>query len=307
MAILDGLSDELFLACRATSLKQVCSEPVRQGNSHICSRIPAVTLESPVSLSVMLLFFNRPAKLLNAFAGCVFLTFKIMSNKPQNPAEEMSQEGKVDQYFYDLFFKDDDIPAKILERSLEAGLPTIHVTPHHGRLLNFLLTIQGAKRVLEIGTLGGYSTAWMALALPEEGRLISLESKPECAEFARKNMEDFGLADKVEILHSKAAEALEQMLEKGEAPFDFVFMDADKHNNPVYLDYVLKLSRPGTLIFADNMVRRGKILDANSTAGNIQGMRKYHEMLSEATELESTAIQTVGDKIWDGFILTRVK
>jgi len=160
--------------------------------------------------------------------------------------------------------------------------------------------------VLEIGTLGGYSTIWLARALPPGGRVITLEADPVCAEVARINIERAGLADRIEIRVGRAADSLPQLLAEGAGPFDFIFIDADKPSNPLYLEWALKLSRPGTAIIGDNVVRHGAVADPHSTDANVQGVRRFLELMAAEPRLSATALQTVGSKGWDGFSLAIV-
>lgn len=178
---------------------------------------------------------------------------------------------QVDDYFNQLFLKEDVIPEKVLEHCKKNNIPAINVAPNQGKLLHMLIRMNAARRVLEIGTLGGYSTVWMGLALPDDGRLVTLDFDESYIRIARESLNMAGLQDKVEIRQGVAAETLEQMVQAKQAPFDFIFIDADKENNPVYLDYALKLSRPGTVIVADNVVRQAKILDDSGKADNIRG------------------------------------
>ncbi|MEL7233761.1 MAG: O-methyltransferase, partial [Chloroflexota bacterium] len=188
-----------------------------------------------------------------------------------------------------------------------AELPEIQVAPNQGKMLMLLAQIQGAKTILEIGTLGGYSTIWLGRALPDDGHLITLEYEPKHADVARQNMEQAGLADKVDVRVGLAVDRLAQIAEDGHAPFDMIFMDADKVNYPNYLTWALKLSRPGTLIVADNVVRGGEVVNAETDDENVMGVRRFTEMLAKEPRVDVTAIQTVGSKGYDGFALIRVK
>ena len=165
----------------------------------------------------------------------------------------------------------------------------------------------GARSILEMGSLGGYSTIWLARALPADGRLITLEVDPKHAEVARANIAHAGLADKVEIRLGKALETLPELAAEGLAPFDLIFIDADKGNYPGYLEWAVKLSRPGTLIIGDNVVRDGKVIDADDPDPNIQGVRRMNEIIAADPRLTATAIQTVGSKGYDGFMIAIVK
>jgi predicted O-methyltransferase YrrM len=189
-----------------------------------------------------------------------------------------------------------------------AGLPSIDVSPPQGKLLNFFARMIGARRVLEIGTLGGYSTIWLARALPPDGKVVTLEFSPAHAEVARSNIAAAGFADRVEVRVGPALETLPVLEQEGAGPFDLIFVDADKRNNPGYLEWVLKLSRPGSLIVVDNVVRHGGIIDsARDGDEDIQGIRRFFDLLAAEPRLTATAIQTVGGKGWDGFALAIVE
>jgi predicted O-methyltransferase YrrM len=195
--------------------------------------------------------------------------------------------------------------------SAAAGLPPIAVTPNQGKLLGLLARVQGARTILELGTLGGYSTIWLARALPAGGRLVTLEAQAEYAEIARANIAHAGLAETVELRVGPALQTLPQLVNEGAGPFDLIFIDADKKNNPGYFDWSLKLSRPGTLIITDNVIRDGAILDPDAddpTLGNqgIRGIRRFFEKLAAERRVSATAIQTVGSKGYDGFALILV-
>lgn len=216
----------------------------------------------------------------------------------------------VDRYITDLLVPED--PAlDALQASDAAGLPPIAVTPNQGKLLELLARVQGARRILELGTLGGYSTIWLARALPAGGRLVTLEAEPRYAEVARVSIARAGFGDVVEIRVGPALETLPELEAEGAGPFDLIFIDADKGNYPGYFSWALKLSRPGTLIIGDNVVRDGAILDPDAddpSGGNetIKGVRRFYEMLAAEPRVSATAIQTVGDKGYDGFVLALV-
>lgn len=214
---------------------------------------------------------------------------------------------QVDDYFNQLFLKEDVIPEKVLEHCKKNNIPAINVAPNQGKLLHMLIRMNAARCVLEIGTLGGYSTVWMGLALPDDGRLVTLDFDESYIRIARESLNMAGLQDKVEIRQGVAAETLEQMVQAKQAPFDFIFIDADKENNPVYLDYALKLSRPGTVIVADNVVRQAKILDDSGKADNIRGLRRFFDDMVDNPRLTVTAFQTLGSKGWDGLAIAIVK
>ena len=187
-----------------------------------------------------------------------------------------------------------------------AELPAIDVAPNQGKLLHLFAKLVRAGKILEIGTLGGYSTIWLARALPTSGRLISLEVSQKHADIAKSNVQLAGLMDRVEIRVGAALDSLSLIEKEGLAPFDFIFIDADKPNNPGYLDWAIELSRPGALIFVDNVVRDGAIADASSTDPTIQGTRRMFDLMSEDSRISSTALQTVGSKGYDGFALAIV-
>jgi predicted O-methyltransferase YrrM len=208
----------------------------------------------------------------------------------------------VDAYLVETLQGEDPVLEAALADSAAAGLPAINVAPNQGKLLQLLAQIQGARRILEIGTLGGYSTIWLARALPADGRLITLEYAPRHAEVARRNLARAGLADRVEVKVGAAVETLPTL----EGPFDFVFIDADKANYPAYFAGALKLARPGAVIVADNVVRRGKVIAPDGDADAL-GVRRMHELIAAEPRVSATAIQTVGAKGWDGFTLVRVE
>ena len=209
----------------------------------------------------------------------------------------------VDNYFNGLLVPPDPALDGALQRQVDAGLPHINVAPNQGKLLHLIARIHGTHTILEIGTLGGYSTIWLARALPEGGRLISLEIDPRHAEVARHNIEQAGLAGKVDIRLGSAHDTLPKLVDEGAGPFDLVFIDADKPSAPAYLDWALKLTKPGSLIIIDNVVRNGGVSDASSTDANIHGVRRALEMLASNPNIEATAIQTVGGKGYDGFAI----
>ena len=213
---------------------------------------------------------------------------------------------KVDDYYAKAFDASDPVMAKVLVASKKAGLPDIQVSPLQGRLLMMLAQSVGAKRILEVGTLGGYSTIWMARALPSDGALVTLEYELLHAKVASANIAMAGFSDKVQVRHGAAADSMAELVKEKTAPFDFVFIDADKLGYPAYLEWSLKLTRPGSLIVADNMVRNGKVADAQSRDAAVQGARKFNALVSKNPKLEATAVQTVGSKGYDGFVLARV-
>jgi predicted O-methyltransferase YrrM len=220
----------------------------------------------------------------------------------------MAQEQwtAVDSYIADLFIGSDFALEAALDASKAAGLPAISVSPAQGKLLHLLARVQGARSILELGTLGGYSTIWLARALPPDGHLLSLEIDPLRAELARANVARAGLASAVEIRLGRAEDSLQQLITQGQAPFDLIFIDADKPGYAEYLKWSLKLSRAGTLIVADNVIRKGAVADPASKDENVQGIRKFNELLAAEKRVTTTVIQTVGSKGYDGFALILV-
>jgi predicted O-methyltransferase YrrM len=211
----------------------------------------------------------------------------------------------VDEYIAAKLLGDDDALATTLANNAAQGLPPIDVSAAQGKMLFLLAQIAGARRILEIGTLGGYSTIWLARALPDGGELVTLELEAHHAAVARENLQRAGVSDKVDIHVGPAAESLAAMT--GEAPFDFVFIDADKQSNAHYVAEAIRLGRPGTTIIVDNVVREGGVLEADSDDERIVGTRALFDMLSADARLDATAVQTVGAKKWDGFVLARVR
>ena len=212
----------------------------------------------------------------------------------------------VDRYLTDLLAPPDPELEAVLEASAAAGLPSINVAPTQGKLLHLLARMQGARAILEVGTLGGYSTIWLARALPADGRLITLEVDAKHAETARANVERVGLADVVEVRLGRALETLPQLAAAGLGPFDLVFIDADKENTPEYVEWALKLSRRGSLIVVDNVVRAGEVLDRTSDNPRVLGVRRTLELLAGEPRVSATAIQTVSGKGYDGMALALV-
>ena len=220
----------------------------------------------------------------------------------------MSQElwSQIDEYIVQLLVPADEALEGALDASREAGLPAINVAPNQGKLLSLLASIQGAQHILEIGTLGGYSTIWLARALPADGRLVTLEQDPKHAQIARGNLARAGLSEQVSVRVGAALETLPQLAREGLPPFDFVFIDADKQSIPEYFAWALQLSRVGSVIVVDNVVRKGAVLDAASTDPNVQGVRRFNELLANTPRVSATTVQTVGSKGHDGFALIRV-
>jgi predicted O-methyltransferase YrrM len=213
----------------------------------------------------------------------------------------------VDDYIVERLVPPDDALDAALEANKAAGLPAIDVSPAQGKLLNLFARMVGARRILEIGTLGGYSTIWFARALPPDGVVVTLEALPEHAEVARKNIERAGLGGKVEIRVGPALETLPRLANEGGGAFDLVFIDADKSSNPHYLEWAVKLARVGAVIVVDNVVRDGAVLDASSDSADIEGIRRFFDDLAGDARLSATAIQTVGAKGWDGFAIALVE
>jgi predicted O-methyltransferase YrrM len=212
----------------------------------------------------------------------------------------------VDRYFVETLHLSDAILDATIKANAAADLPAIDVAPNQGKLLHLFAKLVSARKILEIGTLGGYSTIWLARALPPGGRLISLEFSAKHAEVARSNIQSAGLYDRVEIRVGAALDSLPVIQKEAVAPFDFIFIDADKPNNPGYLEWAVKLSRPGTLIIIDNVVRDGAVADASSNDPAIQGTRRMFDLIAGNPRLSSTALQTVGSKGYDGFALAIV-
>jgi predicted O-methyltransferase YrrM len=215
--------------------------------------------------------------------------------------------SNVERYISDSLVHPDVALDATLAASDAAGLPAISVAPNQGKLLHMLALMAGANRILEIGTLGGYSTIWMARALPAGGRLITLESDRRHAELARRNIDAAGVGAAVEIQVGKALELLPAVAAASLDPFDLAFIDADKTNTVPYFDWALKLSRPGTVIVVDNVVRKGAVADPQSTDKDVQGMRRFYERVAGEPRVIATAIQTVGSKGYDGFAIAIVK
>lgn len=212
----------------------------------------------------------------------------------------------VDAYFSGALGIEDAVLDAALRASREAGLPPINVAPNQGRLLMMLAQACASRRILEVGTLGGYSTIFLARALPEGGSLISLEIDPHHAQVARANIERAGLADRVEIRIGPAIESLDRMRTEGAGPFDFVFIDADKPGNADYFQAALAMSHPGTLVVVDNVVRNGSVADTTSADPAVEGVRRLNRLLAAESRVTATAVQTVGVKGYDGFVLARV-
>jgi predicted O-methyltransferase YrrM len=220
----------------------------------------------------------------------------------------MSQDQwtMVDQYLADLLLPADPVLDAALTDSAAHGLPAINVSPPQGKFLHLLARIHGARNILEIGTLGGYSTIWLARALPPGGRLITLEFDPKHAEVAKANLDRAGLTGVVELRLGQAIETLPQLAAEGRGPFDLIFIDADKPNTAAYFAWAIKLSRPGSVIIVDNAIRKGAVADSSSTDPNVLGMRRFLEAMAAEPRVTGTAIQTVGGKGYDGFAVALV-
>ncbi|MCE3551944.1 O-methyltransferase [Pseudonocardia sp. RS11V-5] len=228
-----------------------------------------------------------------------------MSDSTRDGAKDGARDsavwGRVDRYLEAALLPEDPVLGAALARNAEAGLPAIDVSPAQGRFLHLLARIAGAHRILEIGTLGGYSTIELARALPSDGTLVTCEYSPEHAAVAQANLEHAGLADRVEIRVGAALDTLPTL----EGPFDLVFVDADKQNNAAYLDHAIRLGRPGTVIVVDNVVRGGRVLSPGDPSTD--GTRHMFAALETEDRVEATALQTVGTKGYDGFVLARVR
>jgi predicted O-methyltransferase YrrM len=215
--------------------------------------------------------------------------------------------AKVDRFVVETIATEDEALRAAVEAAEEAGLPSIQVSPPQGKLLALLVRLLGAKKILEFGTLGGYSAILMARALPPEGRLITLEAKAEYAEVARQSIERAGVGEKVEVRVGPALEALPDLEREKAGPFDLVFIDADKVNTPNYFTWALENTRAGALIVADNVVRKGTLGDPDDPDEATKAQRRLHEMLAVEPRVDATTIQTVGVKGYDGFLIARVE
>ena len=221
----------------------------------------------------------------------------------------MSQElwTAVDRYVAESLIPRDPVLEEALQANAAAGLPTIDVAPNQGKLLYFLARIQGARRILEIGTLGGYSTIWLARALPSDGTLVTLEVEAKHADVARANIERAGFSSIVQLRLGPALESLSELQKEGAQRFDLIFIDADKQNIPAYLEWSLRLSRSGTVIITDNVIREGAVINPEDPDPRVQGVRRFFEMIAADSRLDATALQTVGSKGYDGFTIAIVK
>lgn len=224
------------------------------------------------------------------------------SREPDYAAGGIADWQRVDAYLGGLFARHDHALNAALANNAAAGLPAHDVSPLQGKLLALLIAASGSRRILEIGTLGGYSTIWMARALPQDGELVSLEVDPTAVRIAQANLAQASLTVQVSLLHGAALDLLPNL----QPSFDLIFIDADKPNNPAYLDQAVRLSRPGTLIVGDNIVRGGAVTDPSSSDDRVTGVRRFLRMIADHPRLDATAIQTAGEKGWDGFVLARV-
>jgi predicted O-methyltransferase YrrM len=213
----------------------------------------------------------------------------------------------VDAYFTETIVAPDRALEEALAANAAAGLPSIDVSAPQGKLIHLLARMTGARKALEIGALGGYSTIWLARALPDDGKLVTLEVNERHAAVARENVARAGLAGKVEVRTGRALAILPKLEAEGLAPFDFIFIDADKTHNPEYIDWALRLARPGTAIVVDNVVRDGEVANPSTGDSDVVGTRRMFEMMAREPRLSATAIQSVGAKGWDGFALAVVK
>lgn len=212
----------------------------------------------------------------------------------------------IDNLFEQKLLDHDPALDAALENSEKAELPPISVSASHGKMLQLLARIRGASSILELGTLGGYSTIWLARGLSNGGQLVSLEASEKHADVARKNIEHAGLSEKVEIIIGPALDSLPTLVDDDRAPFDLVFIDADKPNNPAYIDWALKLTRPGSVIIVDNVVRGGRIIEPNNDDASVQGTLAVFDLVENEPRLDATAIQTVGAKGYDGMLIALV-
>lgn len=218
-----------------------------------------------------------------------------------------SHWAPVDAYIEERLVTADTALETALSRATEAGIPAINVTAAQGKLLAMLVSVTGARRVLEIGTLAGYSTIWLARALPPDGTVITLEASREHAEVAVRNFATAGVANRVRLVEGAALDSLPRLADESAGPFDFVFIDADKVNNAAYLDWSVRLAKPGAVIVVDNVVRGGAVADPDSRDEGVLGARAAFDKVAEHPRLDGTAVQTVGSKGYDGFLIARVR
>ncbi|WP_458119421.1 O-methyltransferase [Paenibacillus sp. Z6-24] len=211
--------------------------------------------------------------------------------------------SEVDHYVEQKLIPEDSIMKQVLLSNQQADLPPFDVSPLQGRFLQLLVRMSGARRILEIGTLGGYSTIWMARALPAGGRIVTLELNRHHADTAAANFELAGVTGQIELRQGDALKQLARLDEEDAEAFDFIFIDADKPNNPDYLKWALRFSRPGTVIFGDNVIREGEIINQQSSDPRIKGVRTFYDMLAGEPRITATALQTIGSKGYDGFMI----
>ncbi|MFZ6018186.1 MAG: O-methyltransferase [Chloroflexota bacterium] len=230
----------------------------------------------------------------------------LFSPAPPTPAPA-EQWAAVDDYLSSLLLPPDPALNQALRVSQTAGLPAIQVSPLQGKFLYLLAKAIAARRILEIGTLGAYSTIWLARALPADGLLVTLELDPRHAAVARENLAGAGVSERVEIHLGQALDSLARLVQEGSQPFDLIFIDADKPNYAAYFEFSLQLSRAGTLIVADNVIRKGKVIEENSSDASVLGMRRFLERVAAEPRVTTTALQTVGSKGYDGFALILVE
>jgi predicted O-methyltransferase YrrM len=222
------------------------------------------------------------------------------------PKEALEVWKSVDSFFTDALIPADSALDAALDANRQADLPAIDVTPLQGKFLELLIRATRAQRVLELGTLGGYSTIWLARAVGENGKVVTLELDAHHAEIAQRNLDNAGIASRVDLRVGPAAITLEALIAEASQPFDFIFIDADKASYPDYMQLSLKLSRPGTLVIADNVVRDGQVIDPNDPDPNIQGVRRFTDLVATEPRLSATVLQTVGSKGYDGFAIAIV-
>ena len=221
----------------------------------------------------------------------------------------MSQElwTSVDNYLGEVLVRQDRHLDEAVAASDAAGLPSIQVSPPQGKLLEILIEMMGAKSILEVGTLGGYSTIWMARSLPDDGHVVTIEIDPKHAQVAQENFDRAGLSGKIDLRTGNAREILPAMIQEGAGPFDFSFIDADKASNPDYFGWALEMSRPGSVIIVDNVIRDGHVVEADSEDASVKGVRRLNEVMAGNPRISVTALQTVGIKGYDGFSVAIVR
>lgn len=222
---------------------------------------------------------------------------------------QLNQESleKTDRYISALLAPEDDALQAVVQSLTEAGMPQISVSANQGKFLQMLAVLCNARRILELGTLGGYSTIWMARGLPDDGKLVSIELDPDYAAVAQKNIARAGVSSRVDIRVGNALKLMPELIGTGEPAFDMIFIDADKPPLTEYFHLALQLSRPGTLIVADNVIREGQVLDPDSPDEKVQGVQRFNQMLAGDSRVTATILQTVGVKEWDGMALAVVK